>query len=78
MKKSIFLVIFSMLVVIASTYILAYNRGYAAPKDFKEELRSGTWATIRYAVKQQKRVIIIFPDGSTGEGHEHVHNTKRS
>ena len=37
---------------------------YATPKDFKEELRSGTWATIRYARKNNKQVMIIYPDGT--------------
>ena len=32
----------------------------AAPKG-KEELRSGTWATIRYAKKMNKCVIILYP-----------------
>lgn len=36
----------------------------ACPKGFKEELRSGTWATVRYARKYHKDVIIIYPDGS--------------
>ncbi|MAH51185.1 hypothetical protein CMI37_35535 [Candidatus Pacearchaeota archaeon] len=31
----------------------------ACPKSDKEELRSGTWATIRYARKQNKEVIMI-------------------
>jgi hypothetical protein len=31
----------------------------AAPKSNKEELRSGTWATIRYAIKMKKEVIIL-------------------
>lgn len=34
----------------------------AAPKGY-EVLRSGTWATVRYARKQGKRVIIIWPSG---------------
>ena len=38
----------------------------AAPKGFKEELRSGTWATIRYAKKQKKQICIIYPDGEVG------------
>ena len=33
------------------------------PKGFKEELRSGTWSTIRYAIKQRKKILIIYPDG---------------
>lgn len=36
----------------------------ACPKKFVEELRSGTWATIRYARKKNKDIIIIFPDGT--------------
>lgn len=44
----------------------------ATPKTNKEELRSGTWATIRYAIRislraqsnTTKSVIIIYPDGS--------------
>lgn len=36
----------------------------ATPKGFKEEIRSGTWATVRYARKCKKPVIIVWPDGS--------------
>lgn len=36
-----------------------------APKSFDEELRSGTWATYRYASKVGKPWIIVFPDGTT-------------
>lgn len=36
----------------------------ATPYEFQEMLRSGTWATIRYAVKARKWVTIIYPDGS--------------
>lgn len=35
----------------------------ATPRGFEEELRSGTWMTIRYALKQNKIVHIIFPNG---------------
>jgi hypothetical protein len=34
----------------------------ACPNGF-EVTRSGTWATVRYAVKQKKCVKIIYPDG---------------
>lgn len=36
----------------------------ATPKLHIEEQRSGTWATIRYARKCGKPVIIVWPDGS--------------
>lgn len=35
----------------------------AAPGEEFEELRSGTWSTIRYAKKSNKPVIIIWPNG---------------
>ena len=35
----------------------------ATPKEFTEELRSGTWATVRYA-KEGKLIIIVYPDGT--------------
>ena len=35
----------------------------AAPKEKKEVLRSGTWATIRYAKKIGRTIIIVYPDG---------------
>ncbi len=38
----------------------------ATPGTTEEVLRSGTWATIRYARKQQKHVAIVYPDGTTG------------
>ena len=36
----------------------------ACPKEDKEVLRSGTWATVRYARKTEKTVVIIKPDGT--------------
>ncbi len=38
----------------------------ACPKG-PEELRSGTWATVRYARKQGKRIVIVWPDGEVTE-----------
>lgn len=36
----------------------------AAPKGFEEERRSGTWATVRYARRSGKPVVMIWPDGT--------------
>lgn len=35
----------------------------ACPGGFKEELRSGTWATIRHARKTDKPRLFFYPDG---------------
>lgn len=37
----------------------------ATPKDSRPELRSGTWATIRYAKKKGTSVCIVYPDGKS-------------
>lgn len=37
----------------------------AAPAEIEEVLRSGTWATIRYARKRGIPVMLVLPDGST-------------
>ncbi|HCS17680.1 MAG TPA: hypothetical protein DIW45_07775 [Erythrobacter sp.] len=37
----------------------------AMPKEFNEELRSGTWATVRRARKRKLPIIFVWPDGST-------------
>lgn len=39
----------------------------ATPGQMTEILRSGTWSTVRYARKQKKMLIIIFPDGTVNE-----------
>jgi len=36
----------------------------ACPSGFKEELRSGTWATVRYAKKRAKPLFVVWPDGA--------------
>lgn len=36
----------------------------ACPSTNHNVLRSGTWATIRYARKQRKDIMICYPDGS--------------
>jgi len=35
----------------------------ACPSGFKEELRSGTWATVRHAKKSAKPLFIVWPNG---------------
>lgn len=35
----------------------------ATPFEFTEQQRSGTWATIRYARKQQKPLAVVYPNG---------------
>ena len=37
----------------------------ATPKEVKEQLRSGTWATVRRARKVGIPIILITPDGGT-------------
>lgn len=39
---------------------------YVCPRTMEEQLRSGTWATWRYATKQGKEIILILPDGKIG------------
>lgn len=39
------------------------DRLIATPAGEEEEMRSGTWATVRYARKAGKRVTIITPSG---------------
>ena len=36
----------------------------ATPKEMREQKRSGTWATIRYAKQINRIILIIFPNGS--------------
>jgi hypothetical protein len=35
----------------------------ATPKEYEEKVRSGTWATVRYARKKGRDIFIILPDG---------------
>jgi hypothetical protein len=42
----------------------------ATPKGMVEELRSGTWSTIRYARRLKAPILIIFPDGTLGASRQ--------
>jgi len=42
----------------------------ATPKEKEEQPRGGTWSTIRYAIKQQKNLAIIYPDGTLWENFD--------
>lgn len=37
----------------------------AMPKTMQEELRSGTWMTVRNGVLKRKKVYIVWPDGTS-------------
>lgn len=39
----------------------------AAPKSYQEELRSGTWSTVRYARKIGRPVYIVWPNGKVSK-----------
>jgi hypothetical protein len=43
----------------------------ATPATMKEQLRSGTWAAVRYARKRGRTIYIVWPDGTvTVEGSQ--------
>jgi hypothetical protein len=39
----------------------------ACTKGFEEEIRSGTWTTVRYARKIGIKILIVWPNGSVTE-----------
>lgn len=59
----------NLTIVLASTILLA------TPKESVEQLRSGTWATIRKARKLQKIVVIIYPNGDLMYNDEYHGNS---
>lgn len=46
------------------------DRLVACPRDYEEQLRSGTWSTIRRALKARKQVTIVWPDGAVTPSYE--------
>jgi hypothetical protein len=49
------------------TMVYASEVCLATPKEADEVMRSGTWATIRYARKNHLKVVIIEPSGAINE-----------
>jgi hypothetical protein len=39
----------------------------AAPAEAVEQVRGGTWSTVRYARKQGKHIYLVLPDGGVTE-----------
>jgi hypothetical protein len=37
----------------------------ATPGEATEQVRSGTWSTVRYALKNGRFVLIVYPDGTS-------------
>lgn len=50
----------------------------ATPASYDEIVRSGTWSTVRYAMKKRKIVYIIFPDGTRKIGVDGEFNATKS
>lgn len=48
------------------------NELISCPSGFGEKLRSGTWATTRYARKINKPILIIYPDGSFAKENDYI------
>lgn len=46
-------------IIVDSTDVLL-----AAPRLMREERRSGTWATIRYAERHRRATVVFWPDGT--------------
>lgn len=48
----------------------------ATPATSKMELRSGTWATVRYAVRMGRPVLVVWPSGNVVSWPEQVPMTR--
>lgn len=46
----------------------------ACPKEVEEQLRSGTWATVRAAERLGRLVVVVLPDGETVIRGTHTHD----
>ena len=47
------------------------DRLVACPGEYEEVLRSGTWSTIRRALRARKQVTILWPDGTATLAYEY-------
>lgn len=47
-------------IIVRSTDVLL-----AAPRELEEQLRSGTWSTVRFARRLKRPIYFAMPDGST-------------
>lgn len=47
--------------------VMASSTLLATPFTMTEQVRSGTWATIRFARKHRKTVYVIYPNGSVSK-----------
>ena len=48
----------------------------AAPRGFTEEIRSGTWATVRYAKTRKIPFVVLWPDGAISYNQWTIRNTE--
>lgn len=48
--------------IVRSTWVLV-----ACPAGMEEELRSGTWATVRFARSKKRPITYVWPDGTITE-----------
>ncbi len=47
--------------------VLASQAVIATPAQRTEQLRSGTWSTVRAARRHGRRLFLVFPDGTIGQ-----------
>ena len=40
---------------------------FVCPKEYEEQLRSGTWSTYRYGKTHRRHIVLVYPDGSLKE-----------
>lgn len=48
--------------------VLACDLLIATPAEVDEQLRSGTWSTVRFARRMSREIVIVLPDGNAVPG----------